>query len=312
MNYKNSTNGDKLTFYSETPDVNELSTELTRCLYTTADLERLTNSDDIRFCRWSGQSDDGKKHSENLPNNRQAFPFEGASDVRNRLVDSTINELSCLLTTSFERSQLAITATDFNDMAAASGANTLMNWITTQKLRADIATLRGQVEVLSNELNNAQRRQKDFYNDLDQRLRKLEPQRLSIDGREVEVDKAEQAAFDKGLAEFKAGNHQAANQSFAAFLQRYPESGYLPQAYFWLGSAHFAQQECSKAIPAYQTVTTRFPNSQKAPEALLNIASCQLDLKDKGGARETLEQLLKKYPSSSAASMGKERLAELK
>ena len=86
MNYKNSTNGDKLTFYSETPDVNELSTELTRCLYTTADLERLTNSDDIRFCRWSGQSDDGKKHSENLPNNRQAFPFEGASDVRNRLL----------------------------------------------------------------------------------------------------------------------------------------------------------------------------------------------------------------------------------
>ncbi len=181
-----------------------------------------------------------------------------------------------------------------------------------EKLRSEIATLRGQVEVLSNELSNAQRRQKDFYNDLDQRLRKLEPQRLSIDGREVDVDKAEQAAFDRGLAEFKAGNHQAANQSFSAFLQRYPESGYLPQAYFWLGSTHFAQQECSKAIPAYQTVTTRFPNSQKAPEALLNIASCQLDLKDKGGARETLEQLLKKYPSSTAASMGKERLAELK
>ena len=181
-----------------------------------------------------------------------------------------------------------------------------------EKLRSEIAALRGQLEVLSNELSNAQKRQKDFYNDLDQRLRKLEPQRLSIDGRDVEVDKAEQAAFDKALAEFKAGNHQASNQSFSAFLQRYPESGYLPQAYFWLGSTFFAQQECSKAIPAYQTVTTRFPNSQKAPEALLNIASCQLDLKDKGGARETLEQLLKKYPSSTAAGMGKERLAELK
>ena len=181
-----------------------------------------------------------------------------------------------------------------------------------EKLRSDIAALRGQVEVLSNDLANAQKRQKDFYNDLDQRLRKLEPQRLSIDGREVEVDKSEQAAFDRGLAEFRAGNHAAANQSFSAFLQRYPESGYLPQAYFWLGSTHFAQQDCAKAIPAYQTVATRFPNSQKAPEALLNIASCQLDLKDKGAARDTLEQLLKKYPSSSAASMGKERLAELK
>lgn len=180
------------------------------------------------------------------------------------------------------------------------------------KLRSEIAALRGQLEVLSNELTNTQKRQKDFYNDLDQRLRKLEPQRLSIDGRDVEVDKTEQVAFDRALAEFKAGNHQAANQSFSAFLQRYPESGYLPQAYFWLGSTFFAQQECAKAIPAYQTVATRFPNSQKAPEALLNIASCQLDLKDKGGARETLEQLLKKYPSSTAAGMGKERLGELK
>lgn len=181
-----------------------------------------------------------------------------------------------------------------------------------EKLRSEIAALRGQIEVLSNDLTNAQKRQKDFYNDIDQRLRKLEPQRLSIDGREVEVEKGEKAAFDKGLAEFRAGNHQAADQSFSAFLQRYPESGYLPQAYFWLGSAHFAQQECYKAIPAYQTVATRFPNSQKAPEALLNIASCQLDLNDKAAARETLEQLLKKYPASTAASMGKERLAELK
>lgn len=135
---KTDTNSDKLAFYSETPDVLELSTELTRCLYTTSDLERLNNADDIRFCRWAGQSDDGKKHSENLPNNRQAFPFEGASDVRTRLVDSTINELSCLLTTSFERSQLTVSPTDFNDMPSASAANTLMNWITQQKLRNDI------------------------------------------------------------------------------------------------------------------------------------------------------------------------------
>ena len=181
-----------------------------------------------------------------------------------------------------------------------------------EKLRAEVSALRGQVEVLSNELANAQRRQKDFYNDLDQRLRKLEPQRLSIDGKDVEVDKAEQAAFDKGLTEFKAGNYSTANQSFSAFLQRYPESGYLAQAYFWLGGTYFAQQDCAQAIPAYQTVSTRFPNSQKAPEALLNIASCQLDLKDKGAARETLQLLLKKYPSSVAAGMGKERLAEIK
>ena len=217
----------------------------------------------------------------------------------------------------FEMRKSGITATGITAINGTSPYKTAYRlWAEltgqVEEQQAGPAALRGQIEVLSNELSNAQRRQKDFYNDLDQRLRKLEPQRLSIDGREVEVEKSEQAAFDRGLAEFRAANFAAANQSFSAFLQRYPESGYLSLAYFWLGSTYFAQQDCTNAIPAYQTVTTRFPTSQKAPEALLNIASCQLDLKDKAGARETLEQLLKKYPSSVAARMGKERLTELK
>ena len=181
-----------------------------------------------------------------------------------------------------------------------------------EKLRSEMATLRGQIEVLGNELSNAQRRQKDFYNDLDQRLRSLEPKQVSVDGKEAEVTPAEQKAYEAAVALFKAANYTGAVQALSAFLQRYPESAYLSQAYFWLGSSHFALQDCVNAIPAYQTVATRFAASQKAPDALLNIASCQLDLKDKAAARETLGNLVKKYPSSSAAATGKERLADIK
>ena len=181
-----------------------------------------------------------------------------------------------------------------------------------EKLRGEMATLRGQIEVLGNELSNAQRRQKDFYNDLDQRMRNLEPKLVSVDGKEAEVAPAEQKAYDAAVALFKSANYSGAAQSLSAFLQRYPESAYLPQAYFWLGSSYFALQDCTNAIPAYQTVATRFAASQKAPDALLNIASCQLDLKDKAAARETLGTLVKKYPSSQAAATGKERLADIK
>ncbi len=181
-----------------------------------------------------------------------------------------------------------------------------------EKLRGEMATLRGQIEVLGNDLANAQRRQKDFYNDLDQRIRSLEPKMVSVDGKDAEVSPAEQKAYDAAVAQFKSANYNGAAQSLSGFLQRYPESAYLSQAYFWLGSSHFALQDCTSAIPAYQTVATRFPASQKAPDALLNIASCQLDLKDKAAARETLGTLVKKYPSSSAAATGKERLADIK
>ncbi len=143
-----------------------------------------------------------------------------------------------------------------------------------EKLRAEIANLRGQIEVLGNDVANAQRRQKDFYNDLDQRLRNLEPKQMAIDGKESEVAPGEQRAFDAAMAMFKAANYSGTAQSLSAFLQRYPESAYLPLAYYWLGSSHFALQDCASALPAYQTVVTRFAASQKAPEAMLNIASC--------------------------------------
>ena len=44
-----------------------------------------------------------------------------------------------------------------------------------EQLKTEIARLRGENEVLSNDLANAIKRQKDFYVDLDNRLRKLEP-----------------------------------------------------------------------------------------------------------------------------------------
>jgi len=43
-----------------------------------------------------------------------------------------------------------------------------------EQIKADIARLRGQVEVLTYELEQAQKRQRDLYVDLDSRMRKLE------------------------------------------------------------------------------------------------------------------------------------------
>lgn len=184
-----------------------------------------------------------------------------------------------------------------------------------ERLRTELSELRGQIELLSNDLANAQRRQRDLYADVDQRLRALEAkaaQPAAADNRQAELAANEQKAFDDALAQFKAANYAGAIQSLSAFLQRYPDSVYLPQAYFWLGSSHFAQLDCANAIPAYQTVVTRFASSPRAADAMLNIASCQLDRKDKGAARETLDNLVRKYPNSPAATAAKERLAEIR
>lgn len=181
-----------------------------------------------------------------------------------------------------------------------------------EQLRQEIARLRGQIEILTNELANAQKRQKDFYVDLDNRLRKLEPQQVTIDGKEVSVEQAEQRSYDAALTYFKAGDYRNAGTAFYDFTRRYPQSGLAASAQYWLGNSYYAQRDYRNAIAAQQVVVKTYPDSPKAADALLNIASCQMELKEKPAAKKTLETLIAKYSDSHAAQTAKERLATIK
>ncbi|WP_019140501.1 tol-pal system protein YbgF [Noviherbaspirillum massiliense] len=181
-----------------------------------------------------------------------------------------------------------------------------------EQLRQEIAKLRGEIEVLTNELANVQRRQKDFYTDLDTRLRKVEPQKVNVDGKEVSIAPGEQSAYDAALAYFKAGDYKNAGASFYDFTRRYPQSGLMASAQYWLGNTYYAQRDYRNAIAAQQVVVKNYPDSPKAADALLNIASCYLELKDKPAAKKTLETLAAQYPDSPAAQTAKERLASLR
>lgn len=181
-----------------------------------------------------------------------------------------------------------------------------------EQMRQDAAKLRGQIEVLTNELANTQQRQKDFYVDLDNRLRKLEPQKVTVDGHEASVEQGEQQSYDAALAQFKAGDYKNASTGFAEFLRRYPQSGYAASAQYWLGNAFYAQRDYRNAIVAQQAVVKLYPDSTKAPDALLSISTCYVELKDKVQAKRTLETLIGRYPDAPAAQTAKERLTTLR
>src|SRR5471030_1982627 len=193
------------------------------------------------------------------------------------------------------------------DLRAKVNAITLDLVAQNEQTLQQTAQLRGQIEVLANDLANAQKRQKDFYVDLDARLRKLEPHQVEIDGKAAQVDPAEQKAYDAALLLFKAGDYKNAAGALTDFVRMYPESGYAANAQYWLGNAYYAQRDCKSAIAAQQVVIKAYADSPKAADAMLNIASCQTELKDKG-AKKTLQELIKNYPDSSAAATAKERL----
>jgi len=171
----------------------------------------------------------------------------------------------------------------------------------------EVAKLRGQIEVLANEISNTQKRQKDFYVDLDNRLRKLEPREVVIDGKTTQVDPAEQKNYEAAMQTFKSGDYKAAGTALSDFVLRYPGSSYAASAQYYLGSSFYAQRDCKGAINAQLLVLKNYPDSPKAPDAMLNIASCQIELKDKA-AKKTLQDLIKTYPDSAAAVAAKDRL----
>ncbi len=181
-----------------------------------------------------------------------------------------------------------------------------------EQLRQEIARLNGQVEVLSNEVANIQQRQKDFYVDLDNRLRKLEPQVVAVDGKEATVELSEQRTYDNALALFKAADYKKSGTAFADFLQRYPQSAYAPSAQYWVGNAYYAQRDYKNAITAQQTLLRKYPGNPKGADALLNIASSYTELKDRSAAKKALESLVAQYPNTPAAQIAKERLANFK
>jgi tol-pal system protein YbgF len=176
----------------------------------------------------------------------------------------------------------------------------------------EIARLRGQIEVLANQIAVAQKGQKDLYADLDARIRKLEPRQEVIDGQTAEVLPNEKGSYDAAMEQFKSGDYKAAANALQTFVRQYPDSAYAANAQYWLGNAYYAQRDYKNAIAAQEGVVSKYGTSAKAPDAMLNIASNYVELKDSKNAKKTLQALVKKYPDTTAAQTAKDRLASLK
>jgi tol-pal system protein YbgF len=181
-----------------------------------------------------------------------------------------------------------------------------------ESLRNELAAMRGQNEQLARGVSDLQRAQKDITQNVDDRLRKVEPTKVSVDGKEFQSDLAEKQVFEAALATLRAGDFTAAQAGFASFLTRYPQSGYRSSALFWLGNAQYALRNYRDAVTNFKNMIAAEPAHARAPEAYLSMANSQVELKDTKGARKSLEDLLAAYPQSEAAPVAKERLTRLK
>jgi tol-pal system protein YbgF len=200
-------------------------------------------------------------------------------------------------------------------------------------LNSEIRKLRGQNEEIAHGLQDAEKRQKDFYVDLDTRLRHFESTEATAKEAAEKAAKEpvpasaapaatmptdlsdpvpENRAFEAAYGFFKSGNHANAIKAFQDFIKRYPDSVHVPNANFWLGKSQYVMKNYKGSLATYQGLLKDFPDTPKAAEAMFDIADCQKALKNSVAARKTLKQIIAKYPASEAAAKAKKQLAATK
>lgn len=179
-------------------------------------------------------------------------------------------------------------------------------------LKSEIARLHGQLEVLLHEVESLKQRQRDFYVDLDTRVRQIESNRAAsaalVPNAPPPDPAAESAQYEAALNLLKEGRYKDALTAFDQFIRQHPQSTFLPGAHFWAGNAALQAKEVAAASTYFNTVLKTWPQDAAAPDAMLGLANSQQALGDAKTSQETLKKLVERFPDSSAAQAARQRL----
>ena len=116
------------------------------------------------------------------------------------------------------------------------------------------------------------------------------------------------AAYQSAYQTLRGGQYKEAIIALSAFSEQYPESSYLPNAYYWQGEANYVLRNFEGAIKAFEVVIEQFPVSSKVAGAILKKGFSQYELGQVDMAKANLTKVIELYPATSAARLAKVRL----
>ena len=213
---------------------------------------------------------------------------------------------------------------------------------TVQALQREVQSLRGEVELQGHTLSQLKQRQRELYLDIDRRLQRIEsgeaataapgtatgaapaapaqpatttaaaapaqtaPAAPAVDS--AEEQRAYQAAFDL----LKSGRYDQAAQSFQDFLSKYPSGDYADNANYWLAEAYYVTRKFEPALKQFEAMVSAYPQSQKLTHALLKIGYIHDELGQRDKAEQVLDDLIKRFPDSTAAGLARKRLQRIR
>ncbi|MDE8555716.1 cell division protein CpoB [Pantoea vagans] len=196
----------------------------------------------------------------------------------------------------------------------------------------DIDALRGQIQQNSYQLNQVVERQKQLYQQIDSLSSASSSGGQQATGSDAAADtgaaatagaaaSTESAPAQTGDAnsDYNAAvalilekkQYDQAISALQAWVKRYPDSTYQPNANYWLGQLNYNKGKKDDAAYYYATVVKNYPKSPKAAEALLKVGVIMQEKKDTAKAKAVFQQVIKLYPDTESAKQAQKRLASL-
>lgn len=119
-------------------------------------------------------------------------------------------------------------------------------------------------------------------------------------------------AYDDAFRTLKTGNFNEAKIKFQEFIDQYPSSDLVDDAWYWIAESNYITKEFEQAIKLYLYVAREFPDYQRAHEALLKIGYINYELENYEEAQVYLNEILDRFPASRSAFSAQRRLNKMK
>ncbi len=187
------------------------------------------------------------------------------------------------------------------------------------ELQNEVNELRGVTELHTHQLSQILTRQRELYQELDRRVvEALKPVSNAVPAvvspstgvqANYSSDLTENEAYDRAVnMVLKEKKYDEAIPEFKSFNQKYPNSSYAANAHYWLGQLLFNKGKLGEAKVEFEIVMKQFKDSSKRSDAMLKLAMVEQKQNNRNRAVSLYQQLIKEYPTSSAAKLAKPRL----
>jgi tol-pal system protein YbgF len=111
--------------------------------------------------------------------------------------------------------------------------------------------------------------------------------------------------YNNAFFRFHDMDYAASRKGFTNFIDRFPDHPLSDNAAYWRSETFYSQKRYREALTGFQSLLKRYPESNKRADALLKITLCHQHLNQPEAANAALDRLLRRYPRSRAARIGK-------